>query len=143
MRWSGTGALVGAVAGALLRGLVVMLNLGAEAPVMFAIPSAAIGVLVGIIAGATGQPLRGALVGAVLSAVVFELVMMPCFALAGLLDEINADLSTSRLFLRSLLYAAEMGVAGALAGGLGGWAGRRRAALTGTGNTASGISEEL
>src|SRR5260221_11495020 len=100
MKVSGTGAAVGAAVGFFARGSVVLVNFvgrdgvaeigrGAFAPLgilaVLALPSAAIGALAGAIAGATGKPLRGALVGAVLSGVVFEFFMFACGSLVGIL----------------------------------------------------------
>src|SRR6516165_12809883 len=82
MQISGTGAAVGALIGALGRALVVIFWLGPQAGVI-ALPSAGIGLLVGAIAGSLGRPLRGALVGFVLSAFVFELFMCACASVVG------------------------------------------------------------
>lgn len=121
-----TGALVGAAIGALARGAVVVVNLGPNILPVFVVPSAAIGVFVGLIAGAMKSPWTGAIVGAVLSAVVFELFMLPCISLLGLFGSVNGDNQLQAdFFLKSLVYALEMGLAGALAGGLGSLAGQR------------------
>lgn len=72
-----------------------------------------------------GRPLRGAIVGALLSAVLFELLLLPCLSLIGMLSELSGEKDTQqRLFMMSLRYAAEMGVAGALAGAIGGAVGQ-------------------
>lgn len=126
MKVSLTGALVGAVIGAGARSAVLLLNLGQPGSLVFVLPSAAIGVLVGLIAGATARPLAGALIGAVLSAIVFELFMLPCASLIGTFGAFTGNKAAGADFLRqTLIYALEMGVAGLLAGGIGGWAGRR------------------
>jgi hypothetical protein len=126
MKISGTGALVGAAIGAGARSAVVLLNLGESVPLVFVLPSAAIGVLVGLIAGGTAKPLVGALVGAVLSAIVFELFMLPCASLIGTFGLIGGDKDAEGKFLRqTVIYALEMGVAGLVAGGIGGWIGSR------------------
>src|SRR5262249_51579509 len=85
MQVSGTGAGVGALLGALGRALVVICWLGPQAGII-ALPSAGIGLLVGAIAGSLGRPLRGALVGFVLSAFVFELFMCACASVLGTLE---------------------------------------------------------
>jgi len=127
MRISGTGAAVGAVIGAVARSVVVLINLGDGVPLVFILPSAAIGVLVGGIAGGTGRPLVGALVGAILSAVVFELFMLPCASLVGTFGNFTGAQDAERKFLReTLVYALEMGVAGAVAGAIGGLVGRAK-----------------
>lgn len=124
MKISSTGAMVGAVIGAGARSAVVMLNLGEGVPPVFVLPSAAIGVLVGLIAGGMSKPLVGALVGALLSAIVFELFMLPCVSLIGTFGSIAGETNAAGNFLRNtVIYALEMGVAGALAGGIGGWIG--------------------
>jgi hypothetical protein len=85
-----------------------------------ALPSAAIGLLVGAIAGAMGKPLRGAVVGFALSAVVFETFMCACASALpteGILGRPNAGMA----FLTEMLpYTLLMGLAGAAAGGIGG-----------------------
>jgi hypothetical protein len=117
MRLSVAGAGVGALVGALARAAVVLLNVGDGPGLGFlALPSAGIGALVGAVAGATGRPLRGAVVGAVLSGVVFELFMFACASAIGHFDPEGA-----RKFLgATLVYALEMAAAGALAGAAGG-----------------------
>jgi hypothetical protein len=110
MQISLTGAGVGALVGAVGRYLVALGGLlvdgaGHEAP-LIALPSAAIGLLVGAIAGALGKPLRGAVVGFVLSAFVFEIFLLPTLAGA--------------LLWKALPYMPLLGLAGAAAGGIGG-----------------------
>jgi hypothetical protein len=103
----------------------LLLNLGAQVPLVFLLPSAVIGILVGCIAGGTGRPLRGALLGAVLSAVVFELFMLPCASVLGRFGSITGDQDAEGKFLReTLVYGLEMALAGALAGGIGGLLGK-------------------
>ena len=124
MQVSGTGAGVGALIGALGRALVVLFWLGPQAVIM-ALPSAGIGLLVGAIAGSLGRPLRGALVGFVLSAFVFELFMCACASLVGGLGSIVGGKDAEMAFLTAVLpYTLLMGVAGAAAGGIGGYVGR-------------------
>ena len=97
---------------------MVFLHLGGVVMNMpaFLIPSAVIGLLVGVIAGATGKPLRGAAIGAVLSGVVFVLFMLPCVSVIGFLSP-----QDGREFLSGTLpYALQMALAGAIAGGAGG-----------------------
>jgi|GEM_PF-4983578 len=126
MKVSGTGALVGAAVGAVARSAVVLLNLGDQVPVVFVVPSAVIGVFVGLIAGGIGKPAWGAAVGAVLSAVVFELFMLPCASLIGTFGSLTGNSQAQGKFLQgTVIYAAEMGIAGLLAGAVGGWLGYR------------------
>lgn len=126
MKVSGTGALAGAAVGAIARSAVVLLNLGDQVPVVFILPSAVIGIFVGLIAGGIGKPVWGAVVGAILSAVVFELFMLPCASLIGTFGSLTGDQQAQNKFLRgTLIYAIEMGIAGLLAGGIGGWLGCR------------------
>jgi hypothetical protein len=59
-----------------------------------------------------------------LSAVVFELFMLPCVSLIGMLDDVTGGQGAQGRFVQaSLLYALQMGLAGALAGGIGSTAG--------------------
>jgi hypothetical protein len=120
MKISGVGAMVGAVVGVVARGAVVVLNIHLDQSfAMIALPSAAIGALVGGIAGATARPIGGALVGAFLSGVVFEVFMLTSASLIGQFSpQGGGD------FLRDTLkYCLEMAVAGAIAGGIGGQVG--------------------
>lgn len=120
MQVSGAGAGVGALVGAAGRALVVLCWLGPGA-VIFALPSAAIGLLVGAIAGALGKPVRGAIVGFVLSAVVFELFMFACASVLGDMGPIFGGKDAGTKFLTDVLpYTLLMGLAGAAAGGIGG-----------------------
>jgi hypothetical protein len=120
MQVSGLGAGVGALVGAAGRALVVLCWFGPGA-IIFALPSAAIGLLVGAIAGALGKPIRGAIVGCVLSAVVFELFMFACASLLGDIGRIFGDKDAGTKFLTDVLpYTLLMGLAGAAAGGIGG-----------------------
>jgi hypothetical protein len=123
MHVSGTGAGVGALIGALGRALVVIFWLGPQACII-ALPSAGIGLLVGAIAGSLGRPLRGALLGFVLSAFVFELFMCACASVLGDLGSIFGGKDAEMAFLTAVLpYTLLMGVAGAAAGGIGGYVG--------------------
>lgn len=119
MKISAEGAMIGALIGAIARSAVVFLHLGGNAPLAFFLPSAAIGILVGFIAGATGNPWRGAVVGALLSGVVFELFMLSCASLIGFISQKHAE----DFLWSTAIYALEMGAAGLLAGGIGGWVG--------------------
>jgi hypothetical protein len=112
--------------GAVARSAVVLLNVGDAVPVVFVLPSAAIGVMVGGIAGATARPWRGAVIGALLSAVIFELFMLPCVSLLGALGGVIAEDADGKFFRKTLFYAMQMGVAGALAGYIGGLVGRAK-----------------
>ena len=122
MQYSGTGAVVGALVGAVGRAAVVLVWMAVVgiwgAPITVVLPSAAIGLLVGAIAGAQGKPVRGAVVGAVLSGCVFELFICAC---ASVLHSIPLlDRGADELFGKTLPYALLMGLAGAAAGGIGG-----------------------
>jgi hypothetical protein len=121
MKISPLGALVGALIGACARAAVVFLNLGHAGGALpaLALPSAGIGLLVGAIAGAIGRPLLGAVVGAVLSGVVFELFMCACASVIGTFSQ----KAGGDFLSQTLIYALEMGAAGALAGGIGGLVG--------------------
>jgi hypothetical protein len=125
MKISGTGACVGALLGCLGRAAVVLFNVGpvGHALPVVALPSAVIGVLVGAIAGALGRPVLGAAVGAILSGVVFELFMFACASLIGSISEKAAG----NFLSQTLVYGLEMAVVGAIAGGVGGLAGRATA----------------
>ena len=124
MKISGIGALVGAVTCAAARSAVILFHLGDLAKVQpaFVVPSATIGMLVGAIAGAAGKPVRGAVVGAVLSGVVFEVLMLPCVSLIGLFSPVASE----DFFRGTLLYGLQMAGAGAIGGALGGGVGRLR-----------------
>jgi hypothetical protein len=119
---SGTGAVVGALVGGIARGSVVLLNIesASEGLWRMALPSAGIGLVVGAIAGAVGRPLPGAVVGAVLSGVVFELFMCAFASIIGVFSPKTGD----EFFLATLRIGLEMAAAGAVAGGVGGWVGK-------------------
>ncbi len=120
MQISAAGAGVGSLVGAAGRALVVFCWVGPNAGI-FALPSAAIGLLVGAIAGALGKPLRGALVGFILSAFVFELFMFSCASVFGDVARIFGEKDAGTKLLTDVLpYMLLMGVAGAAAGGIGG-----------------------
>jgi hypothetical protein len=77
--------------------------------------------LVGAIAGSLGRPVRGALVGFVLSAFVFELFMCACASALGDVASLFGEQGAEAKFLTTVLpYTLLMGVAGAAAGGIGG-----------------------
>jgi hypothetical protein len=127
MKISGSGAAVGALVGGVGRAAVVLISVGvvgyhgpvAGALAVLAMASGVIGLLVGAIAGATGKPLLGAVVGALLSGAVFEMFMCACASLLGSLSQrAGAD-----FFQETLVYGLQMAIAGALAGGIGGWVG--------------------
>ena len=109
------------------RAAVVWLHLGPDVPRAFFVPSAAIGLLVGAIAGGLGRPVRGLIAGFLLSAIVFELLLMPCVSLLGTFGGAAAK---QEFLWDSVRYALEMGVAGALAGLAGGLAARSIAQKT-------------
>jgi hypothetical protein len=88
---------------------------------IIALPSAGVGLLVGAIAGALGKPLRGAIVGLILSAFVFELFMFACASLIGGMADLLGHKGAESEFLTEMLpYTLLMGLAGAAAGGIGG-----------------------
>ena len=124
MKISVAGAVAGAILGAVGRAAVVFFTLDSP-PMIFMLPSAAIGVLVGIMAGGLGRPLLGAAVGALLSAIIFELFLLPCASMLGTVGQIVGKDGWSQGFLREAFpYFLQMGLAGAIAGGLGGGMGR-------------------
>lgn len=115
MRTAWGGIMVGAMVGFIARGMVVGLNLPDNGVlILLALPSAVIGALVGGIAGATAKPIRGAIVGAVLSGLVFEFFVIAVTGLFG-----GAERGVAETFV----YALQMALAGAIAGGLGGLVG--------------------
>ena len=111
------GALVGGVVGALVRGGFTFYNLraGGELGLLAAMPSAGIGFLCGAVAGGFCRAWMGALLGAVLSAGVFALFLLP-FAYV---------FSVERVGDFTWYYLIQRAVAGAVAGGIGGWIGGR------------------
>jgi hypothetical protein len=116
-----SGAGMGALVGCLGRATVVLINLGHNgAPAVLAMPSAGIGLLVGAIAGAFGQPLLGAIVGAVLSGAVFELFVFACVSTIGTLDARGG----ANFISQTVVYCLEMAVTSAVAGAVGGLVGR-------------------
>lgn len=125
------GSLVGAAIGAVARAIAV----GAvfhEPPLALYALSGTIGAVVGWIAGGTGKPLRGACLGAFLSAIVCELIMLAiasAFDALSWLTPVTGAMGKVDNVIRgaSLVMALVMGVAGALAGGIGGWVGGRHA----------------
>jgi hypothetical protein len=120
MKVSGTGALVGGAVGGLARGAVVLFHLG-TASFVLALPSAAMGALVGAIAGASGRPARGAAIGAVLSGLAFELFELSCASLSGAVALLLGDPNAPTDFMTGLFPTAlQMALAGAIAGGAGG-----------------------
>ena len=121
------GALTGAVICAMGRAGVVMLNIGEAGELALAVSaaSAGIGLLVGAIAGAFGEPIKGAIVGALLSGLIFELFMLPCATLFGTVGDVFGNQGAGRTFLISTWpYFLEMAAAGALGGAIGGFAGQ-------------------
>ncbi len=113
-RASVVGASVGALVGAITRAGMAAFHLtpATQDAVMVVLIAAVIGVIIGGLAGVIAKPLLGAIAGAVLSVLVF-LVNLPIVALFHLLGAMTTP---------SLL---EVIAAGALAGGIGGAAGRR------------------
>jgi len=123
------GALTGALVCAFGRAGVVLLNIGeaGTVAVLVSLASAAIGLLVGAIAGAFAKPVKGALIGAILSGIIFELFMLPCAHLFGTVGEFFGNQDLGRDFLVSTLpYFLEMAAAGAIAGTIGGLVGKRQ-----------------
>ena len=125
MRISVIGAVAGAVVCAISRSLVIIIAVPNVSPIFF-LPSASIGILVGAVAGAIGRPLIGAGIGAVLSAVIFELFMLPCASLIGTFGALTGDTDADTEFLKqTVTYLVQMGIAGAIGGGVGGAVGSR------------------
>ena len=121
MQISGDGAAVGAIVGFIARPAVVLIWLGPEIGIYFALPSAAIGALVGGIAGGTGRTLWGALGGAVLSAILFEMFMCSCASMAGTVGSAFGQHDAGqKVLVETAPYFLMMGLAGAIAGGVGG-----------------------
>jgi hypothetical protein len=134
MRISPAGALVGAILCAIGRSLVVFSVIQKPAVILM-LPSAVIGLLVGSIAGAIGRPLVSAVTGALLSAIVFELFLLPCVSLIGTFGDMTGNTNADSEFVRSTLkYMIGMAVAGGIGGGVGGAVGQ----LTGKMQTESG-----
>ncbi|HBE70132.1 MAG TPA: hypothetical protein DDW52_18445 [Planctomycetaceae bacterium] len=124
LRISVIGAIVGAIGCAIGRSLVVYSAIQKPALILM-LPSAGIGMLVGAISGAIGRPLISAVTGALLSAFVFELFLLPCASLIGTLGEISGNANADSDFIRSTLkYLIGMAVAGGVGGGIGGAMGR-------------------
>jgi hypothetical protein len=115
-RLSGTGAAAGAVAGAAIRGGLVLFHLRevSEPTALLVLTAAIVGALIGAVAGLTGRPVLGAVIGAVASGVVF-LATLP---VAALLSVLGAG---------TIARLAEVVAGGAVAGLLGGAAGQRAA----------------
>ncbi|QDS95089.1 hypothetical protein FF011L_38730 [Roseimaritima multifibrata] len=124
LRVSPTGAIVGAVICAIGRSLVVVWALG-EPAWIFMFPSAGIGLLVGAISGSIGRPLLSAIIGALLSAIVFEFFLVPCVSLVGVFGNSTGNNDAASDFMFSTLkYLIGMAVAGGIGGGVGGAVGR-------------------
>jgi hypothetical protein len=142
LRVSGIGAAVGALVGAVGRALVVLGWIGSNAGII-ALPSAGIGLLVGAIAGGLGKPLRGAVVGFILSAFVFELFMFACASVLGDVGKLLGQKDAGTSFLTGVLpYTLLMGVAGAAAGGIGGAVGKAFIENDGEGGSAPPPTDE-
>jgi hypothetical protein len=119
---SGRGAAAGAVIGGLLRGVLTFINLGAGGGtllVLMCLPSVGIGALCGVVAGATGHPIKGAIVGFVFAGLMFWLFVMPVaflasmFGLAGKVEQF------------SFPYLLQRAIVGAVAGAAGGALGQQ------------------
>ena len=114
-RLSMTGAAAGAVVGGISRGAIAAVHLTDTSGDLgqLVLIAAALGIVIGGLAGATGRPLLGAVVGAALSGVVFAATVSVVwiFALVG---------------AGTLPRLLEILAAGALAGGIGGAVGCRR-----------------
>lgn len=119
---AGAGALLGGISRAVLAALHLSDTSRQAIPVV--LTAVVIGIVIGALAGATGRPLLGATVGAVLSTVVFVGVL----PLVGLLHLLGAGTIPSLL---------EVVAAGAIPGGIGGAVGqmsvRRRSSAGGRG----------
>jgi hypothetical protein len=128
-RISLVGALIGALVCAFGRAGVVLINIGeaGTVAVLVSLASAAIGLLIGAIAGAFAKPVKGALIGALLSGIIFELFMLPCAHLFGTVGDVFGNQDVGRDFLASTWpYFLEMAAAGAIAGTIGGLVGMRQ-----------------
>ncbi len=114
------GGLVGALLGALIRGGITLFHLrGGEAfGVLGSLPSAGIGFLCGAIAGATCRAWLGALIGAVLSAGVFGLFVIPFAYLFSHFD------ATDKVTAFTWPLFIQKAIAGAVAGGIGAFVGK-------------------
>lgn len=114
------GGLVGALLGALIRGGITLFHLreGEAFGVLGSLPSAGIGFLCGAIAGATCRAWLGAIIGAVLSAGVFGLFVIP---FAYLFAQFNAAEKVTEFTWPLFIQKA---IAGAVAGGVGALVGR-------------------
>ncbi len=124
IRISPLGAVVGAFTCAIARSLVVYWATQQPALILM-LPSAAIGFLVGAIAGAIGRPIVSAAIGAILSAVVFELFLLPCVSMVGIFGDITGNANLESDFIHSALkYLIGMAVAGGIGGGIGGAVGQ-------------------
>jgi hypothetical protein len=143
MRISPVGALVGAILCAIGRSLVVLSMI--QKPVLILmLPSAGIGLLVGAIAGAIGRPLVSAVTGALLSAIVFELFLLPCVSLIGTFGDLSGNTNAESEFVRSTLkYLIGMAVAGGIGGGVGGAIGRLNGKAQTQPKEDSGIGEKI
>ena len=111
------------------RAGVVLLNIGEvnTLTILISLPSAAIGLLVGAIAGAFASPGKGALIGAILSGIIFELFMLPCVFVFGTIGDVFGNYDAGSSFLVSTWpYFIEMAAVGAIAGAIGGVVGKRQ-----------------
>ncbi len=113
-RLSTTGAVVGALAGAVTRGGLVLVHLDelTGATGLLVLTAAIVGGFIGVLAGMTGRPVSGTLIGAIVSGVMF-LVTLPAAAVMSFLGA------------GTMARLLEVVGAGALAGLIGGAAGPR------------------
>lgn len=119
------GGFVGALIGTLVRGGITFyhLRVGEAFGLLASLPSAGIGFLCGAIAGCWCRGWTGALIGALLSAGMFGLFVLPCayvFAQFNAADKVTEF--TWPLFVQKA-------IAGGIAGGVGGLVGRWIVAL--------------
>ncbi|WP_153555726.1 hypothetical protein [Roseimaritima sediminicola] len=121
MRISPIGALTGAGVSAVSRvGVVLFFFPELIVNPIVLLPSAGLGVLVGMIAGALRPPLIAAGTGALLSAIVLELFILPCASLLGAFGSLLGDDRAGHDFLiQTSIYLVGMGIAGAVGGGVG------------------------
>jgi hypothetical protein len=119
VEFSGTGALVGGVVGAVARASVSYWYLGQflnrhaqDAPNIVPV-SLVVGFFVGLVAGAVGRPVIGAIVGGVLGMGAYYITMIPmafCFCLLTFNREPAPDVES--LFIPMALAGALSGLAG-------------------------------
>jgi hypothetical protein len=114
------GGLTGALIGAVIRGAFTFLNLQDAGlfGLLSSLPSAGIGFLCGAIAGCFCHVWKGIFLGAFLSAGMFGLFVLPFAFLFHIFDAVE------KVGEFTWLYFVQKAIAGAIAGGLGGFVGR-------------------